>query len=794
MGRAEERRARQRGGRRAAPKRRRSSGAGGKSGIRRLFTWKKILGTFFGLCLLGMGSFIVLYLVIDIPEGNPEAELQSNVYKYSDGSIMTRTGDRNREIVDLAKVPKEVQRTFVAAENKTFYKDSGVDLKGTARGVLNTLSGKGAQGGSTITQQYVKNYYLSQEQTVTRKLKELVISLKLDREKSKDYILAGYINTSYYGRGAYGIQAAAQAYYRVDAEDLTVEQGAYLAALLQAPNQYDWAIASETGKKLVQERWNYVLDNMVEEDWLSRADRQGMEFPVPEEPKTSAGMGGQNGYLVDAANYEIRKQLVAQGAAEDMEQAKALLDLGGYTVTLNVDRKKQAELEKAVKAKLTSKLDPDEREVDADVQAGAVSVDPKTGGVVAMYGGVDYVKHFTNNATRDDYQPASTFKPVILAAAVDQDAETQDGVPITANTIYDGTSKRPVVDQGRKVGFAPPNEDDVDYDDITVQEAMNKSVNSVFAQMGVDVGMDRVMKVAGDLGMNTEGDQAVPAQTLGSMGASPLEMAGVYATLDNHGKKVTPAVVKSVEHKDRTVEFPEPIGEQVISREAADTVTSVLTGVVDDGTAKKSVRDNPLRDGQTVAGKTGTSDNNKSAWFSGYTPELVTSVGLFGEDPKTHAQVPMYKAGGVDYRVNGGGFPAEIWAAYTFGVMDEISEFDLETKQGNAVKPSTTPTQSQSPTQSPTEEETTEAPETEEPTTEAPTTEAPETESPTQSPSQSPSNSPSSEPPTDGQSTEPENPLFPDGPTVCCCSGSGATSCSRRSSGSSRPPVPTAGS
>ncbi|WP_185927551.1 transglycosylase domain-containing protein [Streptomyces sp. WAC04189] len=763
MGRAEERRARQRGGRRAAPKRRRSSGAGGKSGIRRLFTWKKILGTFFGLCLLGMGSFIVLYLVIDIPEGNPEAELQSNVYKYSDGSIMTRTGDRNREIVDLAKVPKEVQRTFVAAENKTFYKDSGVDLKGTARGVLNTLSGKGAQGGSTITQQYVKNYYLSQEQTVTRKLKELVISLKLDREKSKDYILAGYINTSYYGRGAYGIQAAAQAYYRVDAEDLTVEQGAYLAALLQAPNQYDWAIASETGKKLVQERWNYVLDNMVEEDWLSRADRQGMEFPVPEEPKTSAGMGGQNGYLVDAANYEIRKQLVAQGAAEDMEQAKALLDLGGYTVTLNVDRKKQAELEKAVKAKLTSKLDPDEREVDADVQAGAVSVDPKTGGVVAMYGGVDYVKHFTNNATRDDYQPASTFKPVILAAAVDQDAETQDGVPITANTIYDGTSKRPVVDQGRKVGFAPPNEDDVDYDDITVQEAMNKSVNSVFAQMGVDVGMDRVMKVAGDLGMNTEGDQAVPAQTLGSMGASPLEMAGVYATLDNHGKKITPAVVKSVEHKDRTVEFPEPIGEQVISREAADTVTSVLTGVVDDGTAKKSVRDNPLRDGQTVAGKTGTSDNNKSAWFSGYTPELVTSVGLFGEDPKTHAQVPMYKAGGVDYRVNGGGFPAEIWAAYTFGVMDEISEFDLETKQGNAVKPSTTPTQSQSPTQSPTEEETTEAPETEEPTTEAPTTEAPETESPTQSPSQSPSNSPSSEPPTDGQSTEPENPLFPDG-------------------------------
>ncbi|MFI2375358.1 transglycosylase domain-containing protein [Streptomyces sp. NPDC018964] len=756
MGRAEERRARQRGGRRAAPKGRRSSGAAGRGGIRRLFTWKKILGTFFGLCLLGMGAFIVLYMVIDIPEGNADAELQGNVYKYSDGSIMARKG-YNREIVDLAKVPKDVQRTFVAAENKSFYKDSGVDLRGTARGVLNTLSGKGAQGGSTITQQYVKNYYLTQEQTVSRKLKELVISLKLDREKSKDYILAGYINTSYYGRGAYGIQAAAQAYYRVDAEDLTVEQGAYLAALLQAPNQYDWAIASDTGRRLVQERWNYVLDNMVEQKWLDRADRRGMEFPVPEEPKAAPGMEGQAGYLVEAANTAIKQQLVAQGTAEDMKQADAMLDLGGYTITLNIDKKKQKALEKAVKDKLTSRLDPDKREVDADVQAGAVSVDPKTGAVVAMYGGVDYVKHYRNNATRDDYQAASTFKPVILAAAVDQDSETQDGVPITANTLYDGTSERPVMDGGKKVGFAPPNEDDQNYGDITVQEAMNKSVNSVFAQMGIDVGMTEVVETAGELGMETEGMEAVPAQTLGSMGASPLEMAGVYATLDNHGKKVTPAIVKSVEHKDRAVEFPDPIGERVISREAADTVTSVLTGVVDDGTAQKSVRDNPLRGGQQVAGKTGTSDNNKSAWFTGFTPELVTSVGLFGEDSKTFAQVPMYRAAGVDYRVNGGGPPAEIWAAYTFGVMDEVTEFDLDTKQGAAVKPSDSPSVSQSPSRTPSEE----------PTTEESATEEEPSETPSQTPtSEPPAETPTSEPPAETPVETPtlELPGDPDDP------------------------------
>ncbi|MFF9452794.1 transglycosylase domain-containing protein [Streptomyces flaveolus] len=759
MGRAEERRARQRGGRRAAPSRRRSSPTADRSLIRRLFTWKKILGTFFGLILLGMGAFIVLYMVIDIPEGNADAQRQGNVYKYSDGSIMARKG-YNREIVDLAKVPKDVQHTFVAAENKTFYKDSGVDLKGTARGVLNTLSGKGAQGGSTITQQYVKNYYLTQDQTVSRKLKELVISLKLDREKPKDYILAGYINTSYYGRGAYGIQAAAQAYYRVDAEDLTVEQGAYLAALLQAPNQYDWAIASDTGKRLVQERWNYVLNNMVEQKWLNKADRQAMTFPVPKEPKPAPGMEGQTGYLVEAANSALKKQLVAGGTAEDMKQAEAMVEEGGWTVTLNVDKKKQTALEKAVKEQLTSKLDPAKRDVDADVQAGAVSVDPKTGAVVAMYGGVDYVKHFRNNATRDDYQPASTFKPVILAAAVDEDAETQDGVPITANTLYDGTSKRPVVDGGQEVGFAPENEDDADYGDIDVQEAMNKSVNSVFAQMGVDVGMSEVVNVAGKLGMETEGMEAVPAQTLGSMGASPLEMAGVYATLDNHGKKVTPAVVKSVEHNSRKVDFPDPIGDQVISREAADTVTSVLTGVVDDGTARKSVRDNPMRDGQQVAGKTGTSDNNKSAWFTGFTPGLVTSVGLFGEDSKTSAQVPMYEAGGQP-RVNGGGFPAQIWAAYTFGVMTDVAEFDLETKQGAAVQPTTSPTVSESPSESPSEEETAEETPTEEPTTQEPTEEE-TSEAPEESPSMSPSNSPSTEPPTGGASTEPETPLFPD--------------------------------
>jgi penicillin-binding protein 1A len=801
MGRAEERRARQRAGRRAAPRRssgtpttgvaspsagldgtpttvdgtpttvggraaaRRAAkgggraargakaGKGGKKGIRRFFTWKKILGTFLGFCLLGIGAFIVLYLMVPVPSGNAAeqaAQRQSNIYKYSDGSVLARDGKVNREIVDLSRVPKKVQYTFVAAENKTFFHDSGIDFKGTARGLLNTVMGRGAQGGSTITQQYVKNYYLSQEQTVTRKLREMVISLKVDRQKSKDEILAGYINTSYYGRGAYGIQAAAQAYYRVDAEKLSVAQGAYLAALLQAPSQYDWQAASDTGKRLVEARWNYVLDNMVEEHWLDKADRDEMKFPKPKEPKPASGREGQKGYFIELANYQLQTQLMKQEGISRDQAAAEVVDQG-WTITLNIDKKKQAQLEKAVKAQLNSKLDPKKRKVDKNIQAGAASVDPKTGKIVALYGGVDYFRHYTSNATRADYQPASTFKPVILAAALENQAQTQSGKPITATTIYDGTSKRPVVNAaGDKVGFAPENEDDQNYGPITVQRAMNQSVNSVFAQMGVDVGMDKVLDVATKLGMDTGKLKPLPAYTLGTMGASPLQMAGVYATLDNHGKQVTPSILKAAEHRTRTAPMPEPIGEQVISPQAADAVTSVLTGVVDDGTARVSVANNAERDGQKVAGKTGTSDDNKSAWFTGYTPDLVTSVGLFGEDYKTHAQAKMYGAGGED-RVNGGGFPAKIWAQYMFNVTSPNAKFDLDTDQGAAVQPTWTPTPTQreteEPTQEPTTKEPTQTPTTQEPT-QTPTTQEPTDEPTTQEPTQDPTARPTDDIPT----------------------------------------------
>ncbi|MEV6792355.1 transglycosylase domain-containing protein [Streptomyces sp. NPDC051320] len=687
MGRADDRRARQRGARRAKAK---------KTGIGRFFTWKKMLGTFFGLCLLAMGAFVVLYLYVPIPKANAEMAQQSNVFKLSNGKVLVREGPVNRENVHLSDVPLKVQHTFVAAENKTFYKDNGVDLRGTARGLYNTVRGR-TQGGSTITQQYVKNNYLTADQTVSRKLKELVVSLKVDQKYSKSEILEGYINTSYYGRGAWGIQAAAQAYYGVDASKLNVSQGAYLASLLQAPSDYDWSSASPEGKKLVKARWAYTLNNMTEMHWLSESERAAQKFQIPQDPKPSKGLKGQTGYLVKAAKQEMK----AQGVSD------AEMDAGGWTVTLNIDPKKQAQLEKTMKQQLIEKLKPKTRPVDADLQAGAVSVDPHTGKILALYGGWDYLKHEYSNAKRTDYQPASTFKPIILAAALESGAKTQGGKLISANTLYDGTSKRPVVDSnGNKVGFAPPNEDDHNYGkQVTVQSAMNDSVNSVFAQMGVDVGLDKVKQLGVDLGLSRlDNAQAVPAMTLGSYGASPMEMAGAYATFDNHGKKVTPTIVKSATNPDRTpLTLQKAIGDQVVSRQTADAITSVLTGVVQKGTGTVVKNKD-----QKVAGKTGTSDNNKSAWFTGYTPDLVTSVGLFGEASKTHkgpdgktilhgTQVTMSGAAGSPTgRINGAGFPAQIWAAYVFGLDMKPSKFDLDTDQGAAVQPSFTPSPSAS--------------------------------------------------------------------------------------------------
>ncbi|MEV5336293.1 transglycosylase domain-containing protein [Streptomyces werraensis] len=655
----------------AAREERRAALKARRTGWRRLVpTWRMTLSAFLVTALLVVGGFLLGYALVQIPAANALATQQANVYLYADGSVIARDGEVNRENVTLSQISEDAQHAVLAAEDRDFYTESAVDPQAMVRGAWNTVTGKGKQSGSTITQQYVKNYYLRQEQTVTRKVKEFFIAIKLDRNQSKDEILEGYLNTSFFGRGAYGIQAAAHAYYDMDASELDAGRAAYLAALVNAPSQYD-VIAHPENRVLVEKRWNYVLDGMVDEGWLAPAERARLTFPVPKRTTHSTGMSGQRGYIVNV----VKQYLTDNGIVDE-----ASLDTGGYRITTTLQKSKQDAFVESVDDNLMDRLDKENRKVDTYVRAGGASVEPKTGKVVAMYNGIDYVKQYTPNATRRDFQVGSSFKPFVFTAAVENGSRTQDGRRITPGTRYDGTSERPV--QGwAGPRYAPENEDHEDYGDITVAEATDKSVNAVYAQMAVDVGPDKVRETAVDLGLSPDTpdlDGAGPSIALGVANASVLDMAQAYATLANHGKHTPYTLVEKVTRNGRDIALPDRRTRQAVSREAADTTTSVLKGVVEKGTATAA-----QTSGRPAAGKTGTAEEDTAAWFAGYTPDLATVVAVMGQDPVTAGHKSLYGAMGLP-RVNGGGAPAEIWGQYTRDALDgePVSSFSLRLQPG----------------------------------------------------------------------------------------------------------------
>ncbi|KOV12089.1 hypothetical protein ADK60_33270 [Streptomyces sp. XY431] len=637
-----------------------------RTGWRRLIpTWRMTLVGLVASVLLGVGLFALGIALVKVPDAHAAATTQSNTWLYQDGSVLARTGQTNRQNVPLDKVSPAAQHATLAAEDRNFYHEGAVNVAGMVRAAVNTAKGEGTQGGSTITQQYVKNTYLNQQQSVSRKVKELFIAIKVDATETKDEILSSYLNTSYYGRGAYGVQAAAQQYFGVDAAQLDAAQGAYLATLLNAPSAYDVATATPAGKQNAVNRWNYVLDGMVKEGWLSAEERAATAFPEVKDPQAQLGLSGQAGYLVNAATeYLTTNQVIGES-----ELAK-----GGYTIKLTVDPTRQQALEDSVQAQLHDTLNPDKRKKDAAVQAGAASVDPKTGAVVALYGGVDYTKHYIDNATRRDYQSGSTFKAIALAAALENNAKTQSGQTVTPRTVYDGTSERKVRG-GKGTPYAPPNEGDKSYGQITLQQATDWSVNSAFAQLAQDTGLAKVRDTAIALGLpsNTPSLDAVGSIPLGTSTPSVLDMAGVYATLDNGGKQITPWLVQSVDREGEPLALPAHKTTQAVGEQTARQVTSMLQGVVADqggtGWRAKAL-------GRPAAGKTGTTDEHKAVWFVGYTPELVTSVALFGQDPGTGAQVSLSGTGGLDGAA-GGQYPAQIWTAYMKAALkgQPVSDF-----------------------------------------------------------------------------------------------------------------------
>ncbi|CAL9524560.1 Biosynthetic peptidoglycan transglycosylase [Streptomyces sp. enrichment culture] len=695
-------------------------------------SWRLVSGlciAFFG-CLVGAAG--LAYAMVSVPVIDESATAQNNVYYWADNTQMVATGgDRNRQSVDLSQIPKAMRNAVISQENKTFYSDSGIDPKGIARAVFNMAKGGETQGGSTITQQYVKNAMLNdQSQTISRKVKEIFVSIKVGAEEPKNKILEGYLNSAYYGRGAYGIQAAARAYFNVDAVDLNPGQCAFLSAMLKGATYYDPAgsvsvdtsATPEANQKRALTQMQDTLDKMVEYGHLSQTERaKYTELPTTQHPQSNAKLGGQIGYLVRLAKSSVLKS----GKVSEQQ-----LEKGGYSIYTTFDKKKVDEMEKAVQKVYKEKIDPKKRpETDTHVQFGGASIDTKTGAIKAIYGGEDATKHFTNNADVTGAQVGSTFKPFVLAAAMKWGVRDPDLGPVQAQdertivspkSLYSGKNKLKINnydgsiwenedgEQWRQENDGQDNVGDPPDYKIDLREAMRESVNSAYVQLGMDVGLDKVKEAAVDAGLLEDSltGSSFPSFSLGISDPSAIRMAGAYATFADSGKQREPYSVTKVTSKDGTIYTHKVEEKQAFTAKVADNVTDVLKTVVEDGTGS-----NAQLPGREVAGKTGTTDGNKSAWFVGYTPQLSTAISMYrypdDETIKNRTFLEMYGTGG-EKKIHGASFPSTIWQDYMSDAVKglKVEGFPEPEPIGEVVNdtPSPTPTPTPSASASETEE------------------------------------------------------------------------------------------
>ncbi|OEV10459.1 transglycosylase domain-containing protein, partial [Streptomyces nanshensis] len=696
-----------------------------KHGMRRWVpSWKLVLGSFAGFLGLIIGLSGIALAMVGKPNVNEATKQQKNVYYWSDNTqmVVAGGGDQNRQIVPLAQIPKAMQSAVISAENESFYDDPGVDPIGIVRAVGRMALGGDTQSGSTITQQYVKNAYLDQSQTLTRKFKELFISIKVGATDEKDEILEGYLNTGYYGRGAYGIQAAAQAYYRKDAKELNASQCAFLSATLNGPNLYDPAggvgSAATPDKNLerAKNRWSWTLDRMVKTGRLSSSDRaKYTSFPRPKPPRKSTELKGQKGYMVETVNnYITANSNISEGR----------LKRGGLRIHTTFDKKKMAEMEAAVERVRKANIDPKKRNVDKYVQFGGASVKPKDGAIVAMYGGEDATTHFTNNADYTGVQVGSTFKPFVLAAAMRDGVRDPNGpevqgrdarTPVSPKSVYNGDNKLKLRNYDRSIWrnekgkeWRQRNDGNESRGRISLREAMQYSVNTPYIQLGMDVGVDKVRQSALDAGLNEDSlARSTPTLSLGTSAPSAIRMANAYGTFASSGMKSEPYSVTRVEENGEDLYNHQKQVKSAFEARVADNVTNVLETVVQDGTGTTA-----RQLGRPAAGKTGTTDDNKSAWFTGYTPQLSTSIGMWrvNDKAKTQRFQKMYGVGGQD-SIHGASFPAEIWTKYMTGALQGSAAKPFPTPEpigepvfGAGASPSPTPTPSDTPSEDPSQD------------------------------------------------------------------------------------------
>ena len=622
------------------------------------------LGAIGFLCLVAAVS--VAYARTSIPTPNQLVSAQTTIIYFSDGKTeIGRFGSQNRINITLSQVPDHVQKAVLAAEDRSFYQNKGISPRGIVRAFWNNLRGGSTQGGSTITQQYAKNAYLSQERTYKRKIKEFFIAVKLARRDDKNKILQDYLNVIYFGRGAYGIQTASQTYFGKDVSQLTVAEGAVLASVIQSPAGYD----PDTHADLLKARFNYVLDGMVSKKWLSPADRVGLQ--VPKTVKRGIPKGGTNYFLMDT----VRKELKTKGFTD------AEIDLGGFRVVTTFDKRAQRAAVRAVHQERPT--------INAKgVHIGLTAVQAGTGRVIAMYGGETAGN--LNEATQARIQPGSAFKAFALSAAL------QDGIGLKSRFWGNSPFKVP----GTKAQVN--NEFNQSYgSSVDLVKATKDSINTAYVDLSVQMGPQKVVDAAVAAGIpdTTPGLQANAVVPLGTASVHNIDMSSAYCTIAAQGRRTPWHTVDEVKTPNGGTRYKaHPKQTRVFAKSDMADATYALQQVVKSGTGTEA-----LKLGRPAAGKTGTAalrpGTTTSAWFVGFTPQLCAAVDFY----KGTGRADLDGVGGLS-TFFGGQYPARIWTAFMTAATagQKVENFPPPANVGKTLNPKPTKTATPTPTITPT--------------------------------------------------------------------------------------------
>ena len=618
-------------------RRRRRNAAPASNGRRRRIRKLRLTTLLLLLLLLSVASFsfgLITAVAGQIPTCDPRHvphEVDGHIYANDNHTILaTLRGSESRILVDTDQISPIMQQAIVAVEDKRFYEHNGVDLRGIARAVWADVAHKSVvQGGSTITQQFVKNSCVTTARTISRKLKEAALAWQLEQHWSKLRILTAYLNTIYFGNGAYGIQRAAQTYFNSTAARLTLAQGALLAGIPADPSRYD----PVTNPKAARGRRLEVLQAMLAQGDITKRDLQrAAREPLPRaEDVRLPGIEGPAPYFV---NY-VKQQMIERYGTR-------LVFGGGLNVQTTIDLRLQKLARHAIQSVLKEPNGP---------SAALVAVRPRTGEILAMYGGDNFRQSQFNLAVQGERQPGSSFKPFVLATALKQGISPTTTFPSKPVSIFIGDKYWPVHNY---------ENDYIGSGDLVTATAV--SDNSIFAQLTKLVGPGNVAKTAHRLGI-TRHLNPYFAIGLGADAVSPLEMARAFSTFADDGRRVDGAVfgnrpravARISNATGQLLDDNRPVYRTALTRDEDALLTNILEGVIRSGTGKRAA----LPD-RVVAGKTGTTENYGDAWFVGYTPQLATAVWV-GYPNTLKPMLTEYHG----QPVAGGTFPAEIWRVFT---------------------------------------------------------------------------------------------------------------------------------